>query len=450
MPNDTIAGIATGLGAGGVAIVRLSGPGAVALFERVFHARGARPPYADHLLMLGRAMDGESPVDECMGVAMYAPRSYTREDVCELQTHGGAAAAQAVLALLIRSGARLAEPGEFTRRAFENGRIDLSQAEAVMGVVEAASSAALRAQEAMLSGGASRFIRAAQDELTALLAGLEAHLDYPDEITEAEAAEGVLSGLDKLISTLREACDERGARIVREGLRVALCGAPNAGKSTLFNTLLGEDRAIVTPVAGTTRDALTGELSLGGVSVTLTDTAGLRDTGDEVERIGVARARQALRDADAALLVLDACRPLNADERALLQRPPECPCAVVLNKGDLPPVLDEAQITAVTPIRPVLPCVATSPEGARAVRDYLQSLAAVPREPALVNARHIGVAQRALHCLESARMALQARAPTDLAAIDLQEALFLLGSVTGDNVTEGLLDEIFSRFCVGK
>lgn len=450
MQNDTIVGIATGLGAGGVAIVRLSGPEAVPLFERVFRARRKAPPYADHLLMLGDAVDGGAAVDECMGVAMYAPHSYTREDVCELHTHGGAAAAQAVVALCLRLGARLAEPGEFTRRAFENGRIDLSQAEAVMGVVEAASTAALRAQEALLAGGASRFIRAAQAELIGLLAGLEAHIDYPDEVSEREAAEGLLSGVERLAATLREACDERSARIVREGLRVALCGAPNAGKSTLFNALLGEERAIVTAVAGTTRDALTGTLALDGVNVCLTDTAGLRDTDDEVERIGVERARRAIRDADAVLLVLDAGRPLTPEEAAFLKQPPPCPCAVALNKGDLPPALTAEALERLTAVRPILPCTAAKPGGAAAVRAYLRELASVPLEPTLVNARHIAAARQALERLQTARQVLADGAPADLAAIDLQEALFLLGTVTGDEVTEGLLDEIFSRFCVGK
>ena len=237
--EDTIVGIATAAGEGGVAIVRVSGPEAVRLFEQAFRPRGARPPYESHRLMVGHAMDETGPIDEAMGVVMYAPRSYTREDVCEIHTHGGSAAASLVMRRLVRLGARPAEAGEFTRRAFMNGRIDLMQAEAVMGVISARSAAALRAGERQLEGGQSRFIRKAQEDLTALLSGLEAHIDYPDEIDEDEALAGLREGLDKLIAQLDGAIDERGARIVRDGLRVALCGRPNAGKSTLFNALLG-------------------------------------------------------------------------------------------------------------------------------------------------------------------------------------------------------------------
>jgi tRNA modification GTPase len=220
--------------------------------------------------------------------------------------------------LLIRKGARPAEAGEFTRRAFMNGRIDLSQAEAVMGVISAQSQAALRAQQMQLSGGQSRFIRQAQEQLTTLLAGLEAHIDYPDEIDEEEAVSGLTEGLNSLIGMLESAIDERSARIVREGLRVALCGRPNAGKSTLFNALLGEEKAIVTAIPGTTRDVLDGSFSLDGCLVLLSDTAGLRDSDDVVEQIGVERARKAMQEADVALLVVDASQPLTDEDKELL------------------------------------------------------------------------------------------------------------------------------------
>ena len=238
--SDPIVGIATAAGEGGIAIVRISGDGAADLFQQVFRPAGKRrPPYESHRLMYGHAVDGAEMIDECMGVVMYAPHTYTREDVCELHTHGGRVAAALVMKALIRLGARPAEAGEFTRRAFMNGRIDLSQAEAVMGVISAQSAAALRAQEAQLEGGPSRFIRQAQEDLTRLLAGLEAHIDYPEEIDEAEALAGLTDGLNALILRLESAVDERSARILREGLRVALCCRPNEGKSTIFNAFLG-------------------------------------------------------------------------------------------------------------------------------------------------------------------------------------------------------------------
>ncbi len=443
-------GLATAAGEGGVAIVRMSGDTAVRIFERVFRARKFAPPYESHRLMLGRVMDGETALDEAMGVVMRAPASYTREDVCEIHTHGGAAAAGAVLRLLLNSGARAAEPGEFTRRAFCNGRIDLSQAEAVMGVIGAHSERALRAELRQLEGGSSRFVKDLQLRLTRLLAGLEAHLDYPEEISQQEAAGDLLAGLDGCIEALQRAADERSARLLREGLRVALCGAPNAGKSTLFNALLGEERAIVTDVAGTTRDVLIGETTLDGVHVTLLDTAGLREAGDAVEKIGVARARQAMEQSDALLLVLDASQPLSAEDRAFLVTPPRVPCAVLLSKQDMPAVVDRAQVEALTALRPVLPVCAATGRGLGEVRAFLAGQAKMAGEPVLTHERHLSLASQALARLLQARETLANEMPVDLAGMDIQEALFLLGKITGDSVEDKLLDEIFSSFCVGK
>ena len=450
MDGDTIVGVATAMGEGGVAIVRLSGPDAIAIFERAFVAAKRQPPYESHRLMYGHVRDGEAVIDEAMGVVMRAPNSYTREDVCELHTHGGWACATLTARLLERLGARVAEPGEFTRRAFLNGRIDLTQAEAVMGVINATSAAALKAELAQLSGGSSRYLRQAQDKLLSLLAGLEAHLDYPDEIDESEATDGLREGLDELIVTLRAAVDERGARILREGLRVALFGRPNAGKSTLFNALLGEERAIVTSVPGTTRDVLHGSFALKGVNVQLMDTAGLRQSGDEAERVGVERARQAVEQADAALLLIDATRPLDDEDVALLGQDLPCPCAVLLNTEDAQPVVTTANASALTTHAPVLSVSAKDSTGLDAVRAYLGRFIGAPNENLLTHERHIAAAKRALERLEQARATLQNGLPIDLADVDMHDALYQLGRVTGDSVDDKLLDEIFSGFCVGK
>ncbi len=448
--EDTIVGLATATGEGGVAIVRMSGEKAVSIFEQAFRPKSAQPPYESHRLMLGQAMDGDEPIDEVMGVVMYAPRSYTREDVCELHTHGGSAAAALVMRRLIALGARPAQAGEFTRRAFMNGRIDLMQAEAVMGVISARSAVALKAEERQLRGGQSRFIREAQETLTGLLAGLEAHIDYPDEINEDEALTGLSEGLYQLIATLEGAIDERGARIVREGLRVALCGRPNAGKSTLFNTLLGEERAIVTEIPGTTRDVLEGSFVLDGTAVTLLDTAGLRESGDAVERIGVERAQAAIAQADAALLVVDASVPLTQEALALLHTDMPCPCAVLLNKEDAGEQTAVADVEAQTAHRPILRVSARTGEGLEQVRAFLRGCLKDPQELALTHERHMSVAREALGKLRDAYAGLQGGGLVDMAAVDMHEALYLLGRITGDSVDEQLLDDIFSRFCVGK
>ena len=449
--TDTIVSVATAAGEGGVAIVRMSGDEAAAIFEQAFRPRKRRPPFESHRLMLGHVLDANGePIDEAMGVIMRAPNSYTREDVCEIHTHGGSVAASMVVRRLIALGARPAEAGEFTRRAFMNGRIDLMQAEAVMGVIGAQSAAALRAEQRQLSGGQSQFIREAQDDLTGLLAGLEAHIDYPDEIDEDEALEGLNDGLAKLIDKLEKAIDERGARIVREGLHVALCGRPNAGKSTLFNALLGEERAIVTDIPGTTRDVLEGSFSLDGVRVILLDTAGLRESGDAVEQIGVERAKAALEEADVALLLVDASTAMTQDERELLAMETPCPCAVLLNKEDAGEQISAGDVRAIRPQVEVFGLSARTGDGLANVRSYLRGFIHKPQELMLTHERHMSVARQALDRLQSAHKGLKYDQPLDLAAVDMHEALYLLGRITGDSVDEQLLDDIFSRFCVGK
>ena len=448
--TDTIVGIATAAGEGGVAIVRLSGDEAVAIFEKAFKPRRRTSPFESHRLMLGNVVDEDGMIDEAMGVVMYAPNSYTREDVCEIHTHGGSVAASLVVKQLIRLGARPAEAGEFTRRAFMNGRIDLMQAEAVMGVISAQSQAALKAEESQLNGGQSLFIRRAQEKLTGLLAGLEAHIDYPDEIDEEEALVGLNEGLNSLIGMLEGAIDERGARIVREGLRVALFGRPNAGKSTLFNALLGEERAIVTNIPGTTRDVLEGSFQLDGVQVIVLDTAGLRESGDEVERIGVERAHAAITRADAALLLLDASTEMTAEERDLLAMSMNCPCCVLMNKEDAGEKTSFSEVEELTAHRPILPISAQNGEGLDQVRQWLRGFLRKPSEWMLTHERHMSVARQVLEKLKQARSGLALEQPLDLAAVDLHEALYLLGRITGDSVDEQLLDDIFSRFCVGK
>jgi tRNA modification GTPase len=448
---EPIAGVATAPGEGGIAIVRISGDSALDLFSAVFRAHGHQPPYPDHLLMHGAVVDAAGHmVDEAMGVVMRAPHSYTKEDVCELHVHGGYAVSSLVMKLLIERGARPSEPGEFTRRAFLNGNIDLAQAEAVMGIVGARSEAALRSQEALLAGGASRFIRDAQSELIRLIAGVEAYIDYPEEVGEAEATASLLSGLQSLFNKLKSSADERASRILHSGLRVALYGSPNSGKSTLFNALLSEDRAIVTDIPGTTRDVLEGSFALNGFQVTLLDTAGLRESADAVEIIGVQRARQAVETADAALLLIDAAKPLDFGERKLLSMELRCPCAVLLNKEDRPPVVSVEQVSAVSRHSPVYSISARNGTGLGQVLEYLSHFLALPREDNLTHQRHIALALQAAAKLKQAADALESGTQLDLIAVDLREALWLLGRITGESVDDKLLDEIFSSFCVGK
>ena len=449
MSTDTIAAIATPPGSGGIGIVRISGPEAERVLGAVFHPAGAGAwPMESHRLTLGVLHDGERETDRCMAVMMRAPRSYTREDVAELQVHGGGYLVQQALMLCLKNGARLAEPGEFTRRAFCNGRIDLSQAEAVMQLINARGSQQHEAAVRQLEGGASRFVREASDELYSLQAGVAACIDYPEEVSDEEGTEQLKEGLEKLIRKLRDAMDERSARLISDGLRVALIGRPNVGKSSLLNALVGEERAIVTDIPGTTRDTIREELLLDGIRVILTDTAGIRETVDPVEKIGVDRSRRATREAELVLLVLDASEELTEEDRQLLEEIPEG-SAVVLNKSDLP---DRVDAEAIRRIRPDTSCVVCSSRDAASVetvKRMIREKTSVSDRLTLTQPRHVDAVRRAAEHLEDALRTAETET-LDLAAVDLQSAQAALAEITGDQADEKLLDRIFSQFCVGK
>jgi tRNA modification GTPase len=370
--------------------------------------------------------------------------------VAEIHTHGGRVMAGLALELAVKAGARPAEPGEFTRRAFLNGRLDLSQAEAVMGLVSAGGRQMARAAMRQLDGGPSLFIRKALDRLYGLMAGLEAAIDYPEEVEEQEATKDLTQGLLSLAGELEDACDQRGVKLLEQGMDVVLCGRPNVGKSSLLNVLLGEEKAIVTDVPGTTRDILTGNIEINGLPVRLSDTAGLRETADTVEVIGVARAQKAIRQADLALLVLDAGQPLAAEDIALLQDPPEGDFAVVLNKTDLAQALSVQDVGKLAPAVPVFPLSAKTGEGIDALKGYLGQKAGNPSQLALTSSRHLAAARRAAESLRKAAECLDSGAPLDMAAVDMRDGLAALGEITGDQVEERLLDQVFATFCVGK
>lgn len=294
------------------------------------------------MLTYGCVMENGEIADEAMAVLMRAPHSYTRENVAEIHCHGSQALVRKILMLLMAAGARMAEPGEFTYRAFMNGRIDLAQAEGVMRMIRAGSERAMRSAVRQMEGGVSAFVRTARAEITSLLAAMAAAIDFPDEVEETQTALEVTASCKAIAARLEAACDARAGRIEDEGLRVVLCGRPNAGKSSLLNALLGGERAIVTDIPGTTRDTLTEAMQIGGVRVLLTDTAGLRETGDAVERIGVERAKKALAEADVRALVLDGASPLTEEDKAALFG--LAPQLIILSKGDLAPVLTADEV----------------------------------------------------------------------------------------------------------
>ena len=441
-PTDTIAAVATAPGEAGIAIVRVSGPRAEEMLNRLIVPVQL---WESHKMYYSHVVSGGETLDECMAVLFRAPRSYTREDVAEFHLHGGSWAAKSVLDALYALGIRPAEAGEFTRRAFLNGRIDLSRAEAVMALISAEGGRVARAAIRQLEGGVSSFIKQAQEELIALLSGAAAAIDYPEEISMEEAAADLEAGARRLGDRLDAACDERGARIAEEGLEAVLCGRPNVGKSSLLNALARQERAIVTDIPGTTRDIIRADVLIDGLRVHFSDTAGLRDEGAGViERIGVDRARQAIAGADVVIAVLNAAEPLTDEDQRLLEETKNAPRIIVLNQCDRPMALNPAVFD-----RPLLLSAKTG-QGLAALEECVASFGAGAGESALTQQRHIRLAREAAKALHSAADACARGEAVDLAVIDLQEALAALGRVTGDQVDEKLIDDIFSRFCVGK
>ena len=448
--RDTIAAIATAPGTGGISIIRLSGPEAETILRKVFvpAGKGSEDPLESHRMMYGRLRNGSETVDECMAVLMRAPKSYTREDVAEIHLHGGDYVIHKGLEILLQEGARLAEAGEFTRRAFLNGRIDLSQAEAVMDLISARGEQAHRAAIRQMDGGAASFIRPLSDRLYELQAGLAACIDYPEEISDEEGAGMLRQGLEDLIRKLDEAVDEHASRLLHRGLQTAIIGRPNVGKSSLLNALLGEERAIVTSVPGTTRDTICGEMTMNGIRIELTDTAGIRETSDPVERIGVERSENTWKNADLTLLVLDGSAEMTDEDRNLLEGL-NGESVIVINKADLPKKLSTEEIRAIRPGNRQITVSAKEPETLQPLKDELRRHAAVSDQLALTQPRQLDAAKRATMHLKDALITLEHLTP-DMAATDLQAAQEALSEITGDRADEKLLDSVFSQFCVGK
>jgi len=453
--DDTIAAIATPLGQGGIGIVRLSGPDALTIARRLFRARnGVWPETVEpNRLYYGRIVDPDAgvPVDEVLVSYMRAPRSYTREDVVEINAHGGLVALREILTLCLTHGARQAREGEFTLRAFVNGRLDLAQAEAVLDVVQARTEMSLRVAMDQLGGHLSRETRALRRRLLGVRAFLEVSIDFPDEeLPEEDVLAGLEGAEERIAELLREA--DRGI-LYREGVRVAIVGRPNVGKSSLLNRLLRTDRAIVTPTPGTTRDTLEETINLDGIPVVVVDTAGIAgSTTDTVERLGIERSRRSLQRADLVLMVVDASMPANREDEEVAGLIGGRPAILVRNKRDLPRAESYDHLLTEAPRVDIS---ALTGEGLgeleRSMTDtILSGTVDMSAEPLVSNPRHRDALRRAHVAVRSARRALEQGLGMELVAVDVAEAIEVLGEITGETASEDLLDAIFGRFCVGK
>ena len=454
---DTIAAITTPLGESGIGAVRISGPGAYAVGDKIFKSKSEVPlkERRDRSIQYGTIVDENGTcIDEVLALIMQGPHSYTAEDVLEIQCHGGREALESILQLILRSGARMANPGEFTERAFVNGRIDLAQAEAVMDVIQAKSRAGLTSAVSQLEGRLSKVINKTRNELTELVTRLEVMIDYPEEDLEDIAVpdvSGALKGMQEKLQHMLE--ESQSGRMIRDGVMAAIAGTPNAGKSSLLNRLLQEERAIVTDVPGTTRDVLEEWITLRGIPVCLVDTAGIRETDDTVEKIGVSRARQYLDRADIILAVIDSSRPLTEEDKDILQSVAGKNVIVVLNKTDLPPVVTSKDLSPYGFL--LCPISASTGKGLDELKDML--LQEVLKggftdgpSALLTNTRHIELVRQSAEALNRAQQSLQDGMPLDCAVVDIRQAWDALGSITGDTVHDDIVEEIFSRFCLGK
>lgn len=472
MLTDTIAAIATPIGTGGLAIVRISGPEAFAIADKCFVPVGKhskKPSQApSHTIQYGKIVRNDQTIDEVLLAVMHAPRTYTREHVVEIMCHGGLLPAKMVLETILANGARLAEPGEFTKRAFINGRIDLTQAEAVIDLIHARTELAVRAANEQLAGHLSRRINKLYDELLAVLAHVEAQLDFPEDDIEPATKTQLLTKLNSCVTEINQLLRTANeGQILRQGVRAVIVGRPNVGKSSLLNRLLGHDRAIVSHIPGTTRDTIEETANIRGLPVVLVDTAGLRDARDLVEHEGVKRTRTALTTAELVLHVLDGSEELTPDDKSYLTEFASKKRVIIINKTDLPrrlslppQLLRANSCTHTTPQpdhsgTPVVEISCLTGAGIEQLKDTIKELIWSGQITAemlqvTINARHQQALTRAHAAINAAIESLHADNRLELTAIDLRDAITALGEITGKTVTEDLLDVIFSQFCIGK
>ncbi len=456
--RDTIAAISTAVSASGIGIIRVSGTRAVEIANQVYRSKKKNwelSQAATHTIHYGHIYDGEEIVDEVLVLLMRAPRTFTGEDTVEIDCHGGVYAMKRVLEAVLKKGARIAEPGEFTKRAFLNGRLDLSQAEAVMDVIQSKNQQALNNSIRQLKGSVKQKITEIRQKILYEIAYIEAALDDPEHMS--------LEGFDeRLLDTVKEqklrieqllSTSEDG-KIIQEGIRTVIIGKPNAGKSSLLNVLLGEERAIVTEIAGTTRDTLEEYIHMGGVALKLVDTAGIRQTSDVVESIGVDKALNQAEQADLILYVADASVPLDESDYQIMEMIKEKQAIILLNKSDLPEKVNARELVRLTG-KHVTEVSAKEETGLEELKIQIESMffqgrLQLPEDIYITNLRHKKLLQEAVESLNQVLDSLYSHMPEDFYSIDLMTAYEALGSILGESVDEDVINEIFHKFCVGK
>lgn len=458
MKTDTIAAIATGLSNAGISIVRISGDQAFAVIDQIFQTKSKAKRLSEmesHTVHYGYIVDGEEVIDEVMVVIMRAPRSYTMEDSIEIDCHGGITVTKKVLDTVLKAGARIAEPGEFTKRAFLNGRIDLSQAEAVIDVIHATNELSLKNSMKQLKGTVLQKVKEVRDSILLDTAYIEAALDDPEHISLEGFSDKLKTNVTMSVKELRKLIDTaENGRMMKEGIRTVILGRPNAGKSSLLNLLVGEERAIVTDIAGTTRDTIEESVFLNGLCLNLIDTAGIRETTDLVEKLGVEKSLKSAKEADLIIYVVDASTTLNEDDQQILEFIQDRKAIVLLNKSDLDIVISEKEIGNLKD-KPILRVSALQQIGIeeleKTITDmFFQGNITFNDDIYITNVRHKNALIDAKTSLEQVLLSIENDMPEDFFSIDLMNAYEILGTIIGEAVDEDLVNTIFKEFCMGK
>ena len=457
MKTDTIAAIATAMTSSGIGIIRISGGQAFEVIEKIFKKKngGKIDLSRSHTVQYGYICDQDEVIDEVLVLIMKGPHSYTAEDTVEIDCHGGVLMMKKILETVIQYGARPAEPGEFTKRAFLNGRMDLSQAEAVIDVINAQNEYALKSSVSQLKGKMSEKVRALREKIIYEIAYIESALDDPEHISLDGYGEELAKKLEPMVKELeRLIASADNGKVMSEGVKTVILGKPNAGKSSLMNVLVGEERAIVTDIAGTTRDTLEEHIRLRGISLNVVDTAGIRDTEDVVEKIGVTKARTAAEDADLIIYVVDASVPLDENDRDIIEMIRNRKAVVLLNKTDLEQVVSVEELEKQTGHR-VIPVSAKEETGIEELEKEIQSMfyqgdIDFNDEVYVTNIRHKTALTESLSSLKLVQKSIEDGMPEDFYSIDLMNAYEQLGTIIGEAVEDDLVNEIFSKFCMGK
>ena len=449
--NDTIAAISTAIGVGGISIIRLSGSNAIPIASKCFTGKDLNT-VPTHTINYGYIKDKDEIIDEVLVTVMKAPKTYTTEDIVEINCHGGLVPTRRILETVLNNGARLAEPGEFTKRAFLNGRIDLVKSEAIMDIIQSKSDEARKLAISQIKGSTSELIENFRNRLMNLLSSIEVNIDYPEYYDiEVVTKEKIKSNLDEMQQELEKLIKESNdSKIIKNGIKTVIIGKPNVGKSSILNKLLEQDKAIVTDIAGTTRDIVEGEIYLNGILLNIIDTAGIRETADKVEKIGVTKSLDAMKNADLVIVVLNSNEKLAKEDKEILEQSANKTRIIVLNKNDLP-----KQIDLPVNIENVIETNTNSSAGIATLKDKIKemfNLGEISNKDYtyLSNARQISLAKKAYKNMEDASNALKEDMPVDLIAIDLKECFDTLGEIIGVTYSDEIIDNLFENFCVGK